>query len=161
MQVYEYLASARARLFDWVARLTVDKYARKFPVGHGSVRSTLVHVAGAEWGCVRRLRGEPGNGRFSDTRRSHFRPCGRRGRCRRRRPGAPCVHHRAQVMFMLQQLGQRSQNLDYSALRFEVEELDPQGSTWPRAASTATRAHREPQRTASSRSSSWPNRQAT
>jgi uncharacterized damage-inducible protein DinB len=167
VEAYEYLASARARLFDWVARLTRDEYVREFPVGHGSVRSTLVHVAAAEWGYVRRLQGEAvppleerpffrylaepfpplreaWEAQAQETRRvlqearDGSRPVeyvstfgGRRRRFRTTAAGLVTqllvheVHHRAQVMLMLRQLGQPAQNLDYSALRFEVEELEP------------------------------------
>ncbi|MDR7447369.1 MAG: DinB family protein, partial [Armatimonadota bacterium] len=35
------------------------------------------------------------------------------------------VHHRAQVRFMLRQLGFDATNLDYSVLAFLVEDLEP------------------------------------
>jgi len=35
------------------------------------------------------------------------------------------VHHRAQVMAMLRQLGIPAQNLDYSILKFERVEVSP------------------------------------
>ncbi len=56
---YDYLVLARQKLLGWVQKLTLEQFAREFPIGHRSARATLVHVASAEWGYVRRLRGEP------------------------------------------------------------------------------------------------------
>lgn len=166
VEAYEYLAAARARLLDWVGQLTPEQYAQEFPIGHGSVRATLVHVAAAEWGYVRRLRGEPvppleerpffqynaepfppfraaWEEQAEQTRQAlrevpdWSRPVeyvstfgGRRRRYRTTAAGVATqlvvheVHHRAQVMHMLRQLGLPARNLDYSALRFEVEDLE-------------------------------------
>lgn len=167
VEAYEYLAAARARLLDWVAQLSPEQYAQPFPAGHGSVRATLVHVAAAEWGYVRRLRGEPvppleerpffrynaepfpplraaWDEQAEQTRRAlrdvsdWSRPVeyvstfgGRKRRYRTTAAGVATqllvheVHHRAQVMHMLRQLGVPAQNLDYSALRFAAEDLEP------------------------------------
>ncbi len=163
---YEYLVRARSKLLDWVRQLSDEQYTREFPIGHRSVRATLVHVASAEWGYVRRLRGEPAPpiherpfARFNtepfaplegawaqqaqQTRAAlrevqdwsrpveYVTPFG--GRPRRFRTTAAGVatqllfhevHHRAQVMFMLKQMGLPAENLDYSVLAFQVEDVE-------------------------------------
>jgi uncharacterized damage-inducible protein DinB len=58
-QLYDYLARARARLFDWVRTLTPAQYSREFPYGFKTIHATLVHTASAEWIYGRRLRGQP------------------------------------------------------------------------------------------------------
>jgi len=56
---FDYLVLARARLLDWVRQTPPPTYAQTFSVGRGSIRATLLHVAGAEWGYVEALtRGE-------------------------------------------------------------------------------------------------------
>ncbi len=55
---YEYLVTAREKLFEWVRPLTLDQYTREFPFGIKSVRNSLVEIAGGEWTYTRRLRGE-------------------------------------------------------------------------------------------------------
>lgn len=164
--VYEYLVLARSRLLGWVRALSDEQYAREFPIGHRSVRDTLVHVASGEWGYVRRLRGEPvpplSERPFARFHREPFPPFARAwgeqaeetravlreipdwsapveyvstawGRARRYRTDAAGiatqlllheVHHRAQVMFMLRQMGFPAENLDYSVLTFHAEELE-------------------------------------
>lgn len=164
--VYDYLVRARGRLLDWVRRLTPEEYAREFPIGRRSVRATLVHVAAAEWGYVRRLRGEavpPLEERpFMRFNTEPFPPFerawteqteqtrtvlrriedwaqpveyvssfgGRRRRYRTTTGGIATqlllheVHHRAQVMFMLRQMGFPAEDLDYSILAFEVKDLE-------------------------------------
>ncbi|GBD28994.1 hypothetical protein HRbin32_00078 [bacterium HR32] len=164
---YEYLVLARSKLLGWVRELSDEQYAREFPIGHRSVRATLVHVASAEWGYVRRLRGEPvppiAERPFSRFQTEPFGPfegawadqaqqtraalqevqdwsrpveyvsrfSGRDRRYRTTAGGLATqllfheVHHRAQVMFMLRQMGYPAENLDYSVLAFEVEDLEP------------------------------------
>jgi uncharacterized damage-inducible protein DinB len=58
-QMYDYLAKARERLFEWVRTLSPAQYAREFPYGFKTIHATLVHTASAEWIYGRRLRGEP------------------------------------------------------------------------------------------------------
>lgn len=53
---FDYLVRARATLLDWVRRAPPPAYTRTFLLGHGSIRATLLHVAGAEWGYVEALR---------------------------------------------------------------------------------------------------------
>ncbi len=166
-EAYEVLLLARSRLLGWVRELSDDQYAREFPIGHRTVRATLVHVASAEWGYVRRLRGEPvpppdqrplaryaaepfapferAWAEQAEQTRAALRAVqdwtqpvefvstfgGRRRRYRTTAAGVATqlllheVHHRAQVMFMLRQMGFPAENLDYSALGFQVEELEP------------------------------------
>jgi uncharacterized damage-inducible protein DinB len=59
-RAFEYLTAARGRLLGWVRDLEVERsgaYAQPFPFGLGSIRSTLLHVAAAEWAYVERLAG--------------------------------------------------------------------------------------------------------
>lgn len=51
---FDYLVLARARLLDGV-RQVPSSYTQPFSVGLGSIRATLLHVAGAEWGYVEAL----------------------------------------------------------------------------------------------------------
>jgi uncharacterized damage-inducible protein DinB len=53
---FDYLVRARARLLDWIRKAPPDTYTRTFAIGRGSIRATLSHVAGAEWGYVEALR---------------------------------------------------------------------------------------------------------
>jgi len=53
---FDYLVLARRRLLDWVRQVPPPAYTQTFPVGRGSIRATLLHVAGAEWGYVEALR---------------------------------------------------------------------------------------------------------
>ncbi|HLJ61535.1 MAG TPA: DinB family protein [bacterium] len=53
---FDYLVRARARLLEWVRQASPQAYTQAFPVGRGSIRATLLHVAGAEWGYVEALR---------------------------------------------------------------------------------------------------------
>lgn len=164
LEAYDYLVLARSRLLGWVGQLSEEQYVREFAIGHRSVRATLVHVASAEWGYVRRLRGEPvpplQERPFSRFNAEPFAPFERAwaeqaqqtratlrevqdwsrpveyvasfgGKTRRFRTTAAGlatqllfheVHHRAQVMHMLKQMGFPAENLDYSALAFEVAE---------------------------------------
>jgi uncharacterized damage-inducible protein DinB len=164
-EAYEYLVLARSKLLGWVRQLSDEQYAREFPIGHRSVRATLVHVASAEWGYVRRLRGEPvppiAERPFSRFNAEPFGPFetawadqaqetraalqevqdwsrpveyvsrfgGRDRRYRTTAAGIATqllfheVHHRAQVMFMLRQMGYPAENLDYSVLAFQVEDV--------------------------------------
>lgn len=55
---FDYLLNARARLLDWVRGQPSDVYTRSFPIGLGTIRATLVHIAAAEVAYVRRLSGK-------------------------------------------------------------------------------------------------------
>ncbi len=163
-EAYDYLVVARSKLLDWIRPLAPELYAREFPFGHRSIRATLVHVTSAEWGYVRRLRGElvpPADQRpFARYAGEPFAPLeaawaaqaeetrrtlqdvrdwaqplewvtsvgGRTRRFRTTTGGVALqllfheIHHRAQVMAMLRQLGIAAENLDYSVLGFQVED---------------------------------------
>lgn len=167
VEAYDYLVLARSRLLDWVGQLTHAQYAQEFPIGHRTIRATLVHVASAEWGYARRLQGQPvpplAERPFARYASEPFPPLqqawaeqadrtrtallevrdwsapveyvstfgGRKRRYRTTAAGVALqllfheVHHRAQVRFMLRQLGFDATNLDYSVLAFLVEDLEP------------------------------------
>ncbi len=55
---FDYLVKARGRLLEWVGAQPSGVYTRKFPIGLGSIRATLVHTAAAEWAYVERLAGK-------------------------------------------------------------------------------------------------------
>jgi uncharacterized damage-inducible protein DinB len=57
VRAYDYLVLSRAKLFEWVRALTPEQYVQPFPFGHGSLRATLVHIPGTEWGYQQRLKG--------------------------------------------------------------------------------------------------------
>lgn len=57
--MYDYLAKARSRLFDWVRTLSGEQYVQEFPHGLKTIQATLTHIASAEWAYGRRLRLEP------------------------------------------------------------------------------------------------------
>lgn len=71
---YDYLIEARQRVFDRVRALSQAQYARKFPFGHGSIRSTMVHVADTEWWYTSMLEGRP-----APEEQSPFRPFSKMG----------------------------------------------------------------------------------
>jgi len=52
---YDYLTLARERIFDRVRPLGEADYARVFPIGPGSIATTLTHVMISEWYYVQRL----------------------------------------------------------------------------------------------------------
>ena len=58
-ELYDYLAKARGRLFDWIRPLSLEQYAREFPYGFKTIHATLAHTGSAEWAYARRLRGQP------------------------------------------------------------------------------------------------------
>lgn len=58
--LYDYLCTARAKLFDWVRPLSKEQYERVFPYGLKTIHATLLHTAGAEWIYGRRIQGQPG-----------------------------------------------------------------------------------------------------
>lgn len=57
--IYEYLATARARLLGWVRPLTLEQYTTEFPFGKKTIRDTLVEIPHAEWLYGMRLSGQP------------------------------------------------------------------------------------------------------
>lgn len=167
--LYDYLCTARARLFDWIRPLSKEQYEREFPYGLKTIHATLLHTAGAEFLYGKRVQGQPAT--IADV---PFRPekittfavveteweklaketrawleaikdwdtqIEWRTRIPAQDPNAPTirfrstkggvasqllfheVHHRSQVMSMLRQLGIAAQNLDYSVLKFERQEV--------------------------------------
>lgn len=59
-RAFDYLRSARGRLLGWVGDLERERpgaYVQSFPIGPGSMRATLLHIAAAEWAYVERLGG--------------------------------------------------------------------------------------------------------
>lgn len=57
--MYDYLAKARGRLFDWIRPLSKEQYDREFPYALKTIHATLVHTAAAEWVYGKRVHGQP------------------------------------------------------------------------------------------------------
>lgn len=57
LRIYDYLVRARERIFKQVRTLTTEQYARKFPIGLGSLDQTLTHIMSSEWYYVQRMTG--------------------------------------------------------------------------------------------------------
>ena len=53
--VYDYLARARQRLFDWIRPLTAEQYTRTLPTWRRTLAHTLTHTMTAEWYYMERL----------------------------------------------------------------------------------------------------------
>ncbi len=157
---FDYLVKARGKLLEWVRAQPASVYTQAFPIGLGSIRATLVHVAAAEWGYTQRITGRdygPGDNPFTVEQLPGFeafaaawdaqRPVTRAALANLGDPGRRMeyvsraltppmrtrttaggiagqllfheVHHRAQVMAMLRQVGIKAENLDYSVLVIE------------------------------------------
>jgi uncharacterized damage-inducible protein DinB len=74
---FDYLVRAREKLLGWVRAQPSEVFTRKFPFGLGSIQTTLVHTAAAEWAYVRRLSGRDvslGDSPFTLERQSEFEP---------------------------------------------------------------------------------------
>ena len=54
---FDDLVEARRKLLEWVRSQPPSVYAQAFPIGWGSIRTTLLHIAAAEWAYVQRLAG--------------------------------------------------------------------------------------------------------
>ncbi|HLJ60267.1 MAG TPA: DinB family protein [bacterium] len=54
---FDYLCLAREKLFGWIRNGPVEMYTRSFPVGHGTISTTLVHIARSQWGYTQWLSG--------------------------------------------------------------------------------------------------------
>lgn len=68
---FDYLIIARGRLLGWVREKPPAVYTQAFPIGLGSIRATLVHIASSEWGYTQRLTGKdirPGDNPFTVER---------------------------------------------------------------------------------------------
>ncbi len=159
-EYFDYLCKARDRLLGWVRDQPAEAYARSFPIGLGSIRATLVHIADAQRGYTMRLEGSefsPADNPFSIDKLLELEPLisawsgfnprtrlalanlgdGARvieyasrvlapGKRLRGTAGGLAaqlffheVHHRAQVMAMLRQVGVAAQDLDYNNLMFD------------------------------------------
>lgn len=167
IHLYEYLATARAKLLDWVRPLTLEQYTKEFPFGLKTLRDTLVEIPLAEWSYIHRIREEPiirksqedhpfwkyydtgfapleaaWKELAADTRRTlrrisdwskpvEYTTVGlEKQYWIRTTTGGIAgqllfheIHHRAQAMAMLRQLGVPAENLDYSLLVYERTEL--------------------------------------
>jgi len=165
--VYEVLTQARQRLFSWVRPLSQEQYTRRFPLGLGTLRATLIEIARVELIYGKRLREEPvpppplpDTFPISEAKQPTFADLEKvwtaqanetratlagmsdwtRTVTRRVEQGDKIivstaskadlamqllmheVHHRAQAMAMLRQLGVEAQNLDYLAFASRREE---------------------------------------
>jgi len=68
---FDYVLVARARLLEWIAAQPASVYLRVLPIGLGTMRGTLVHLAATEWSYAARLAGVdygPGDNPFSVDR---------------------------------------------------------------------------------------------
>ncbi len=54
---FDYLVKARRKVLEWVRSQSPSVYTQTFPIGLGSIRTTLLHIAAAEWAYVQRLAG--------------------------------------------------------------------------------------------------------
>ncbi len=166
VRVYDVLAQAREKLFEWTRPLSQTQYTQPFPFGFHTLRATMIEIARVEHFYGKRLREEPLPPSFDDypiseTRQPTFVDLERVwtalahetratlagitgwDRTVTRRIEEPDkiivrtatkadvatqlllheVHHRAQVMAMLRQLGVEAQNLDYLAFAAKSEEF--------------------------------------
>ncbi len=72
---FDYLFKARGKLLTWVREQPPAVYTQPFPIGLGSIRATLVHIASSEWGYTQRLTGKdygPGDNPFTVERYPEF-----------------------------------------------------------------------------------------
>ena len=161
LKVYEYLALARGRVFQWVRPLTEEQYLRAFPIGLGSVGRTLTHIMICEWMYVRRIGGlevppyeqfpfqDESPPPFATLEAAWIEQAGRtkavlsavrdwsatleyrvtRDDRQEIVTASPAdiftqlalheVHHRAQAMNMLRQLGITADDIDYNSLMYQ------------------------------------------
>jgi uncharacterized damage-inducible protein DinB len=54
-RLYDYLALARAKVFDLIRPLGEGQYSREFPFGFKSLKATLPHMLNAEWAYANRM----------------------------------------------------------------------------------------------------------
>ncbi|MEE8153784.1 MAG: DinB family protein [Phycisphaerales bacterium] len=55
LRIYDYLTSARQKVFDSVRPLSVEQYASVFPIGLGTLGRTLTHIMICEWFYMQRI----------------------------------------------------------------------------------------------------------
>ena len=104
----------------------MEQYTQEFPFGLKTLRDTLVEIPQAEWTYVQRLRGlamvpaweERPFARFYKT---DFAPLDAAFPAQVEETTRTLreIHHRAQAMAMLRQLGVPAQDLDYSFLMYD------------------------------------------
>jgi uncharacterized damage-inducible protein DinB len=167
LKIYDYLALARRRVFDWVRPLSAEQHSRAFPIGLGTLGRTLTHVMSSEWYYVERVLGhdvpphdqwpirdeEPPP--FAILEAAWVEQSGRTRAAlgavrdwnveleyRIDGDGAPAivtasaadiftqlvlheVHHRAQAMNMLRQLGIAAEDIDYNTLMYRRRAASP------------------------------------
>jgi uncharacterized damage-inducible protein DinB len=58
-ELYEYGRFANRKLLDAVSTLSPEEFTRTVGGSYGSIRTTLVHLLGAEWGWLARCGGPP------------------------------------------------------------------------------------------------------
>ena len=161
---FEYLVKARGKLLGWIREQPPPVYTQRFPIGKGTIRATLIHIASSEFGYVHRLRGRaylPEHNPFDYEELPELepflsawdrqRPVTRESLASIEDPNRPIeyvtkffqppmrirtvaggiagqllfheIHHRAQVMAMLRQVGVKAENLDFSLLMMERSPL--------------------------------------
>lgn len=72
---FDYMVKARSKLLTWVREQPPAVYTQTFPIGLGSIRATLIHMASTEWGYTQRLTGKdygPGDNPFTVERHPEF-----------------------------------------------------------------------------------------
>lgn len=55
---YDYLATARRKLWEWIRPLSLEQYTQEFPFGRKTIRTTVVEIPLAEWSYGTRISGE-------------------------------------------------------------------------------------------------------
>ena len=162
LKIYEYLALARRRVFDWIRPLGAEAYTREFPGWRRTLARTLTHIMTSEWYYIQRLQGghvppyeewpirEEDAPPFAALEAAWTEQAGRtRDALRAVRDwnatreyrvtgddGRPAIvtasvadiftqlvlhemHHRAQAMNMLQQLGVPVGDIDYNTMMYK------------------------------------------
>ncbi len=74
---FDYLVKARRKLLEWVRSQPLSVYTQTFPIGLGSIRTTLLHIAAAEWAYVKRMAGRDvalADSPFTPERLEQFEP---------------------------------------------------------------------------------------
>jgi uncharacterized damage-inducible protein DinB len=165
LRTYDYLAKARAKLFEGVRSLSPEQYGREFPIGLRSLARTLTHIMICEHAYVERIRGRAlppyDQWPIQDEKPPPFETLESawRDQAQTTRDAMAAVrdwskeleyrvtpevsnvtkpvivtatygdiatqmalhevHHRAQAMFMLRQLGLAIQDIDYNTLMYK------------------------------------------
>lgn len=59
LELYEYGRFANRKLLDAVSGMSAEEFTRSVGGSYGSLRTTFVHLLGAEWGWIARCGGPP------------------------------------------------------------------------------------------------------